>query len=179
MSHEKPTVLLLVGQKGAGKTTIGGILERRLGIASLRIELIYLAVLNANPGLPQHEMEPLGFGAILDALAKLAATSPVICLETTATAGYFPEFLSRLQADYRLRLVRVIASSDDCLSRVQTRDRTNHIPVSDDRVREINRIAAQVALPWDLEIENSGTLDEAAVVSAIKNMFSASSAKSL
>ena len=174
MSNEKPIVILLVGQKGAGKTTIGGILERRLGIAFLRVEPIYLAVMNANPGLAQHELEPLGFGAILDAVEELAANRPVICLETTATAGYFPEFLSRLQAGYRLCLVRVIASSDECLSRVQTRDSANHIPVSDDRVREINRIAAQVALPWNLELNNSGSLDKDAVVLAIKNMLSAS-----
>jgi hypothetical protein len=28
--------------------------------------------------------------------------------------------------------------------------------VSDDRVREINRVVEGVSLPWDLEVDNSG-----------------------
>jgi hypothetical protein len=42
------------------------------------------------------------------------------------------------------------------LERVRKRDRANHIPVSDERVLEINRRAATVRLAWDIEVENTG-----------------------
>jgi hypothetical protein len=152
---------MLVGPKGAGKTTIGESLARKLGITFLRVEPIYLACMQANPDLSPSDLEPIGFGAILDAVEEHANNSPVICLETTGAAGYFPEFLGRLQASYHLRLVRIVASAEECLARVRKRDQANHIPVSDERVLEINRVAATVSLPWDMEVDNSeeGSLD--------------------
>jgi chloramphenicol 3-O-phosphotransferase len=161
MTDNRAAIILLVGQKGAGKTTIGERLAHLSGIIFLRVEPIYLSVLQANPNLSPKEIEPIGFGAILDAVEELARHSPVICMETTGTAGYFPEFLRRLQAGYRLHTVRVGAPAEVCLERVRRRDQTNHIPVSDERVREINRIAAKVSLEWSLEVDNpeDGDLD--------------------
>jgi shikimate kinase len=175
MPDNRPTIILLVGQKGAGKTTIGDRLARKPGINFLRVEPIYLAIMQANPGLSSQDLEPIGFGAILDAIEEHASNSPVICIETTGIAGYFPEFLRRLKASYRLRVVRVVASAELCLARVQKRDRTNHIPVSDERVCEINRIAAAVSLAWDLEVENSEEGDQDKIVEAIADLLSAGS----
>lgn len=173
MSDNKPTVILLVGLKGAGKTTIGDSLARRLGITFLRVEPIYLAVMQANPDLSAAELEPVGFGAILDAIAQRAHSSPVMCIETTGTAGYFPEFLRRLRAGYHLHLIRVVASEEECLARVQRRDLKDHIPVSDERVREINRVASTVSLAWDMEVENSGEEGVDMAVAAVAEMLRA------
>jgi hypothetical protein len=53
-------------------------------------------------------------------------------------------------------LVRVSAPADTCAERVRSRDAAEHIPVSDERVREINRVAEGVRLAWDLEVDNAG-----------------------
>jgi hypothetical protein len=104
---------------------------------------------------------------MLEAIDQHAGESPVICLETTGTAGYFPEFLRRLHARYRLRLVRVMAPAEACVARIRQRDRTQHIPVSGARVGEINRLAAAVSLPWDLEVDNSEDGDLDMIVAAL------------
>ena len=173
MSKEQTIVILLVGPKGAGKTTIGALAAGELGVAFLRVELIYLSMLEANPHRSGAELEPLGFGAILGAVEDLTRTSRVICLESTGTAGYFPEFLRQLRARYRVYLVRVSAPADVCRARVRARDRADHIPVSDERLEEINRIAAAVRLPWDLEIDNSAAGNAGAVVNALAGLLSA------
>jgi shikimate kinase len=163
---------MLVGPKGAGKTTIGDRLARKLGITFLRVEPIYLASMKANPGLSPQELEPVGFGAILEAVDEHARNSPVVCLETTGAAGYFHEFLRRLRASYHLRLVRITAPAEECLARVRKRDRANHIPVSDERVLEINRIAATVSLPWDIEVDNSKEGGLESVVEEVARLMS-------
>jgi cytidylate kinase len=170
MSDLRTSIVLLVGPKGAGKTTIGALLARELQVAFLRVEPIYLRTIHAHPDLPQTELEPLGFGAILAAVDDLARTSRVVCFESTGTAGYFPEFLRRLRARYRVYLIRVFAPLEECRWRVLHRDATNHIPVSDDRLQEINRRAAGVMLAWDLEIDNSGTDNERAIVDAVAGL---------
>jgi hypothetical protein len=138
-----------------------------LPIAFLRVEPIYLRVLQANPGISPEEVEPLGFGATLRAIEELSQTNPVICLESTGTAGYFGEFLRALQAAYQVYLIRIVAPADLCISRVLRRDKADHIPVSDDRLRHINQVAAKVALKWDLEFDNSREGNEGAIVSAV------------
>jgi hypothetical protein len=125
----------------------------------------------ANPDVAPHDLEPLGFGAILDAVHERARSSPVLCLESTGTAGYFGEFLDRLRSAYRVHLVHVRASPDLCLERVRARDGANHIPVSDERLREINRVAATVSLPWDLEVNNADAADQSAAVVAIAGLL--------
>lgn len=157
-------VILLVGPKGSGKTTLGGLLGRELGLIFLRVEPIYLRVLRDNPAVDPASLEPVGFGAILEEVNRSAELRPVVCIESTGTAGYFPEFLTQLQARHRVTLVRVSAPAETCVARVRERDSADHIPVSDDRVREINRVVEGVNLPWDLEVDNSGerTVEEVA-----------------
>jgi hypothetical protein len=165
-------VLLLVGPKGAGKTTIGSMLARRLDVAFLRVEPIYLDVVRRHPGTDAAELEPAGFGAILDALDREAANHPVVCLESTATAGFFAEFLRRLRSRHDVRIVRVLAPPRACVARVRGRDATDHIPVSDDRLADINRAAERVELPWDLVLDNSGPLREREIVDAVSALLS-------
>jgi chloramphenicol 3-O-phosphotransferase len=163
----RATIVLLVGPKGAGKSTLGAALAASAGIAFLRVEPIDLAVMRANPGLEPARLEPIGFGAILDAVDALARNAAAICLESTGTAGFFQEFLRRLRAAHRVVIVRVSAPLDLCAQRVRERDRVDHIPVSDERVRAINRIAQAVALDWDLELDTAAPVRIEANVEAI------------
>lgn len=155
MSH-RSHIVLLVGPKGAGKSTLGALLERDLGARFIRVESIYLQVLQAHPNVDPASLEPLGFEAILKELDCVAQSNRVVCIESTGTAGYFPTFLARLQAQHRVTLVRVVALAEICIARVKRRDAIGHIAVSDERVREINRVAASVRMPWDIEVNNSG-----------------------
>ena len=153
---KRSTVIVLVGPKGAGKSTLCALLARAVGAEFVRVEPVYLNVLRAHPDQDPASLEPAGFGAILEQVHAAAARSRTVCLESTGTAGYFPTFLARLQARHRVVLVRVSAPGETCAERVRSRDVAEHIPVSDERVREINRVAEGVRLAWDLEVDNSG-----------------------
>lgn len=168
---ERRVLLLLVGPKGAGKTFIGDILERHLGLAFLRIEPIFLGILRREPELEGIELERRGFQAVLEKLDELAHSREVLCIESTGTARTLPELLAALRRRFEVRLIRVRSPLDVCLERIRSRDASLHIPVSDDRVMEINEIAARVELPWDLEIDNSDLQEEAAIVQAVRGIL--------
>ena len=46
-----------------------------------------------------------------------------------------------------------------------------HIPVSDEKVIEYNKIAAQVKLVWDIEINNNGPALDTEFIRAIKSLL--------
>src|ERR1035437_2513108 len=54
-----PTLLILVGPKGSGKTHIGTVIARHLGVRFLRVEPIFLAFDNG-PGAVAEVRSPLG-----------------------------------------------------------------------------------------------------------------------
>ena len=67
--------------------------------------------------------------------------------------------------------VRVAAAPDQCVRRVQTRDASIRIPVSDDQVARINALAAQVQLPWAAEIDNRGAFDGPTIRESIRSLL--------
>lgn len=161
------TLLLLVGLKGAGKTFIGGVLESYLRVKFLRIEPLFLDLMRSQPSLEGVDLERRGFQIVLNHLDELARNDPVLCIESTGVALTFSEFLATLQRHFRVILVHVKAPPETCIQRVMNRDSSAHIPVSDHRLREINDRAAQVRLPWDLEIDNSTFQTETAIVERV------------
>lgn len=56
-------------------------------------------------------------------------------------------------------IVQVKALLDTCIERITARDASAHIPVSGDRLTEINERALLVNLPGDLEIDNCTFID--------------------
>jgi predicted kinase len=164
-------LLLLVGLKGAGKTFIGGVLEKHLDVKFLRIEPIFLELMRVEPGLKGIPLEQRGFQLMLDQLDQLAQDSSPLCIESTGAAHTFPELLAALRQGFRVSLIHVQAPITTCIERVMNRDASAHIPVSQERLQEINERAALVQLPWDLEIDNSRFQDEAAIAQQVRELL--------
>jgi predicted ABC-type ATPase len=170
--NTKPcNLLLLVGLKGAGKTFIGSVLEKYLDVKFLRIEPIFLEVLRLEPGLEGIPLEKRGFQIVLEKLDELAQSHSTLCIESTGTAHTFSELLTALRQSFRVFLIHVQAPLDTCIERVMTRDASAHIPVSDDRLKEINERALLVEMPWDLEIDNSEFQDETAIAQSVEKLL--------
>lgn len=166
--NTKPcTLLLLVGLKGSGKTFTGIVLEKHLDVRFLRIESIFLDLLQREPNLEGIPLEQRGFQIVLEQLDELAQSHATLCIESTGTAHTFPEFLAALRQGFRVFIIRIKALPETCIERVMSRDASAHIPVSDDRLAEINARALQVDLPWDLEIDNSKFQDEVAIAKSV------------
>ena len=163
---------MLVGPKGAGKSTIGHILATDLDLHFLRSEPIFLDV-RARLGASHSQFEQAGFQAVLSAVREALGQHDIICFETTGASAYVSGLLEALRQEARVLLVRVLAEPDQCLTRIRTRDASIHIPVSDDHVERINAIAHTVVLPWTAELDNRGPLDRAFIVSTVRGLLTA------
>ena len=166
-------VLVLVGPKGAGKSTIGHILATDLGLHFLRVEPIFLDV-RARLGASHSEFEAAGFQAVLSALREALGQHDIVCFETTGASAYVSWLLEALRQEARVLLVRILAAPDQCLTRIRARDPSIHIPVSDDQVERINTIAQTVVLPWTAELDNHGPLDRTLIVSTVRSLLTTS-----
>jgi shikimate kinase len=158
----RATLILLVGPKGAGKTFIGSLLEADLGVAFLRVEPIFLAVQRKHPEGVEDSYR--GYAEVEATLRQLAADHHVMCIETTGASRVFNDFLAALRRQYRVILVSITAPAQVCANRVRARDQDSHIPVSDERLDEINRRARTITLAWDLELENDPPLPQRVIV---------------
>ena len=165
-------VLVLVGPKGAGKSTIGYLLATDLGLHFLSVEPIFLGV-REQLGASNSQFEQAGFRAVLSALREALGQHDIICFESTGASAYLPWLLDALRQEARVLLVRVLAAPDQCLTRVHARDASVHIPVSDDQIERINAVAQSVMLPWTAELDNRGPLDRTLIVSTIRQLLTA------
>ena len=93
-----------------------------------------------------------------------------IMIENLGAGEGFHQFYASLNKKYLIKLIRVFTDLDICLTRVRSRDNENHIPVSDDKVIEYNKIASQVSFDWNLEIDNNGPASESEILMAIKSL---------
>lgn len=140
------TLYLLIGPKGSGKTYIGDYINSNTEIHFLSVEPIWLA-------LPQNEN---GWQQVSEAIAQCFIKSDKVMIENLGAGDGFNHFLIKMKELYSIKLIKVDTDLDLCFRRVKERNNKNHIPVSDDKVKEYNNIASKVVLPWDLVINNNG-----------------------
>ncbi len=162
-------VIVLVGPKGAGKTTIGRFLEAELGIEFFCVEPLFLEV-RARLGASHPDLERQGFEAVLASLGDALARSAVVCFDSTGASARFPWLLSELGKLARVVLIRVLADPAQCLERVRQRNAALHIPIADAAIERINDVAARVELPWDAKLDNRGEFDGVAIRAAIRKI---------
>jgi shikimate kinase len=163
-------VIALVGMKGAGKSTIGNLIETRLSIPFIRVEPVFLNI-RAELGASHPDLEREGFRRIFDYLKQALSNNETICFETTGASKYTPWLLTELGKLAKVLPVQVLAEPVQCKERIQMRDTSIHIPVSDDDVERINAVAAQVALPWAAVIDNRDELDETWILDTISSLL--------
>lgn len=165
------SVLVLVGPKGGGKTHVGALINKELGVRFLRVEPIFLENMRSSH-LTGTALDEEGYSKVFAEVHSVLTRESRVIIESTGASDAFPAFLHALRARYEVMLVAIRAPPERCLERVRSRDHTMHIPVSDDRVAEINARAAMVRLPWDLEIDNGGPASADVILDQIRSLLS-------
>ena len=149
-------IILLVGPKGAGKSYLAKRLERDYGVTFVRVEPIWMALADEiPPGTSAFDRE--GQARVLVAVREKLSERGAVALESTGTAPWFGEQLRDLKRIAQVMPVRIRARPATCPERVRTRDASDHIAVSEDRIAVINSVAAAVELPWSLDVRNETT----------------------
>ena len=151
---------MLIGPKGSGKTYIGTLVEKKTDISFLRVENIWLTLNSKEDGWLKVEQT----------IDKAFESCNKLMIENLGAGQGFHRFYVSLKVKYNIKLVRVFSDLDVCLDRVMSRENKNHIPVSDTKVAEYNKIAAQVKLDWAIEINNNGPASDAEILEAINSL---------
>lgn len=130
-----------------------------------------MKLLKQEPELQGIPCEQRGFQVVLTKLDELAQFHSTLCIGSTSTAYTFSELLAALQEGLRVFFIHIKAPIDSCIKRFKKRDSAAHITVSDHRLKEINEIALQVKLPWDLEIVNPELQNETNIIQLVKKLL--------
>lgn len=156
----KKKLIILIGPKGSGKSSIGAIIEQKTHIKFLRVEPIWLSL----------KPEEDGWQRVAAEIDRQFQENETVMIESLGVGEGFDKLHTSLKERYEVKLVKVEADLALCLSRVKNRDSSNHIPVSDDKVEEYNRIAVKVSHAWDAIIDNNEPATEAEILEIIASV---------
>lgn len=151
------TVLLLVGPKGSGKTTIGSLLERGFHVPFIRPVPIWLEH-RMKPKTPLWENE--GIHAVVAAVRAKFEETDCVVTETTGAADWFPTFVDALGRLGEVKCVRIRVPLETCGERVRSRGATILIPESDDIVEQVNRRSEALQFPFNAFFDNVSAWNE-------------------
>ena len=150
----RKSVFILVGPKGSGKTHIGSLLEKEIGLKFLSVEKLGLEN-SKKSKLTGYERVKESFHEEEEEIDRILAQEDAMSFEATGSCEYFFTVLERLRAKYKVKLIRIFSPLDACRRRIRQRDASAHLPVSEEMITTINEKAARVVLDWDLTIDNS------------------------
>jgi shikimate kinase len=157
------TLFILVGPKGAGKTHIGTLVNAQMAIKFLPVEPIWIDYLK-NGAKDRRD----GWDVVEEEIDRMFESNDKVVIESLGAGEGFVRLHKSLKNKYQIKFIKVESALDKCLERVRNRDRTTHIPISDDKVEEYNKIAAQVSYNWDLVIDNNCPASDLEIVQAIQ-----------
>lgn len=151
-------IYLLIGPKGSGKSYIGNLMDEQFHIKFIRVEDWAKAVIK-NREIDNQEYLKEVFQAIEKGIRKELTKYDDIVFESTGLSEYFDTMLENLRRDFSLLTIGIITTDELCLKRVQTRDKSIHIDVSDNEVKKINNQVKKKNLITDLSIINNDKTD--------------------
>jgi shikimate kinase len=163
-------IYFLIGPKGSGKTYIGKLLEKNFGIKFPNFEALLLNYIDEF-GIPEGGFKRDSFDFEEAIVHDVLEKENYIIFEATGSSVYFPSVLDNLGSSYTLKLVRLLCPLKICFERVKTRNPEGHHLVTDEKIIEINNIASNVVLDWNLEIDNSAPASEQYIVSKFGSIF--------
>jgi len=163
------TINILIGLKGSGKTYIGQLLQSEYNIPFLRVEDICLKI-KADRDVFDKEYISETFNLNEKEIRHQLQSVNELTIESTGAASEFDLMLKNLEKDFIVRLIKINTNPLICLQRVKSRDLKAHIAVSDEKVIEINKLAAQKSYTYDLIISNEDKSDED-ILNELSQMF--------
>lgn len=153
------SIYLLIGQKGSGKSHIGTLLDRQFNIRFLRVENWVKALKKVRKIDNESYLREV-FQTIEKGVRDELRNEDVITFESTGLTKYFDQMLVSLCNDFIIITVKIVADPELCLQRVNSRDQSIHINVSDKEVKSINEQVIKKNFITDFNIDNNNKNEE-------------------
>jgi len=163
------TVFLLIGKRGSGKTYIGRLIEKELGIRFLSVEPYFINAKEEYKSINTKSFDK-EWKQIEGVINRFFNSNNKIIFESNGTFKSFKDFLSRLQKNYKVILIKVDTSDKLSLERTRKRDNTNHVPMTQELIKNINKIAEGEKYEFDIIIDNEKLSDEE-IISKFKSVL--------
>ncbi len=164
MAERRRAVYALIGPKGAGKTYLGRLAERELGIVFVDVEAIALGLRAAGEN---------GTAAVYREVERQVVRRMETCgeasIDLTGAAPETAALLANLEKRWAVRRVRVDAPLALCLERTAVRGGAGHLPADRAMIRKVHEISSALAIDYDLWIDNSDA-DDAELLAALRSI---------
>lgn len=165
------TAYILIGPRGSGKTYIGELIEKELGIKFLSVEPYFLSIATAGDyELGNDKLFAEAWRKIGEAVSRHFENNDKIIFESLGTFNSFKKFLKELQKKYEVKLIKIEAPQELCISRLKNREIASHVPMNEELVERINRMAVKGKYPFNLVIDN-GKMPDAEIIKAFKDVL--------
>jgi hypothetical protein len=166
--------VILVGPKGSGKSHVGRVLERKLGVLFFHVEPLWMDYYAECETAGRQPTIPQGIAKVHPRIADALRINEHVCVETT---GASPEILNGLLAlphPSKTLVVRVEAPLELCLKRIAIRDQTNQIPMDVESIRKVFELSVAAPVQPEFTLDNR-SLSETAIVSKFASVLIAGS----
>jgi shikimate kinase len=161
-------LIILIGPKGSGKSHIGRLLERELGVHFFHVEPHWMAFQDECRKTGIEPDIPTGIRRIHPLIADALAKHSFVCVETTGASNEILDDLLSFGEHGQQLLVNVRAPLSLCLNRIAERDPTEQIPLSPAEIEKVHALSSAVALPFDIVLENT-SLDEDEILASFRD----------
>jgi len=154
-------LIILAGPKGSGKSHIGRLLEKRLGVLFFHVEPLwmdYYAECRSSGRKPETSM---GIARICPSIVAALRDNGYVCVETTGASKEILNALLSLEHPSRTLLVRISAPLETCLERIAKRDQTEQIPMNVESSRKVHEACEEILDDpvWDFPIRPAHILE--------------------
>ena len=162
-------LVLLVGPKGSGKSHVGRVLERNLGLHFLHVEPLWMSYYAKCKEAAREPSIPEGISFVHPHVIEALRINKNVCAETTgASPEILNDLLSLTQSSNTL-VVRVAAPLQLCLERIGSRDQTNQIPMDTETIRKVHALSDAAEIQPSFVLDNTLPLSDVEIIAMFKS----------
>jgi len=160
-------VYLLIGAKGSGKSYIGLLMKKHLGIEFLNVENFFIEGIKYPDKFDEKENTKVWL-KIEKAIDKKLINYKSVSIESVGVFDSFKNFLEKLKLKYSVKLIKIETPLELCFERMLKRPRSGQIKLSIDSVKEMNKMFLKEKYKFDLIVDNKDLSDDT-IIEKIKN----------
>ncbi|WP_035608518.1 hypothetical protein [Haloferula sp. BvORR071] len=155
--------ILLVGPRGSGKSHIGLVLERHLGVRFLQVEPLWMAYLSECRETGRLPVIPEGIAKVHPEIRLALLEHGRLSVETTAASQEILEGLMKLRPREKTIVARITAPEELCQQRAEAKEPNPQFQMDAETIHNVNAMSKAAWVHADLELHNDDLSDEAIV----------------